>query len=140
MNKFLFILFFVFSPLVVSAQANPASVATNPASLLVDNFGGTVIATVPCLCNAGFAIIIRDFKTMMPMVLMVQPFISRINLNYSFAPGNSVLGSFHPVPTPCLNGLPPFLCIPTATAQGIIVSMPLAGVGTSLLPSRVLPI
>lgn len=140
MNKFLFILFFIFSSLILSAQANFANAAANPTTLLVDNFGGTVLSFIPCMCNGGFIIAIQDFKTMLPVMLMVQPFISRINLNYSFLPGNSVLGSFHPAPTPCLNGIPPLFCIPTATAQGIIVSMPLAGVGTSLLPSKVAPI
>ena len=134
MNKFLFILFFVFSPLLVSAQANPASVATNPTALILDHFGGRVTAVVPCICSAEFMITIVDFKTMLPMILMVQPFVSRINMNYSFLPGNAVLGSFHPVPTPCLNGLPPFLCIPTGAAQGIVTSLPFAGVGTSLRP------
>lgn len=134
MNKFLFILFFVCSPFVVSAQANPVSVATNPTALVLDHFGGRVLAAIPCICNAGFMITVFDFKTKLPIILMVQPFISRINMNYSFLPGNAVLGSFNPIPTPCLNGLPPFLCVPTGTSQGIVTSMPFAGVGTSLLP------
>ncbi len=134
MNKFLIILIFIFSPFLINAQANPVSVATNPTALLVDHFGGRILATIPCVCNAGMMITVMDFKSKVPLILMVQPFISRINMNYSFLPGNAVLGSFNLVPTPCLNGLPPFLCVPTGTAQGIITSLPFAGIGTSLLP------
>ncbi len=138
MNKFLFILLFVSVSFFTFVTTKSASAAVSPTSLLVRPFGGAVYGVRPCICNAGFMVTIQDYTTMMPINLMVIPFVSRINLNYAFLPGNGVLGSFYPTPMQCLV-FPPF-CTSIGTAIGVVVSMPLAGVGTSLLPSKVLPI
>lgn len=120
MNKFLIILIFVLSPLVVSAQASTVGSMADLLTLPIDNFGGRVLFTVPCSCpifpgfvmyvldprlisvgNLGNLTAIKDVASLkkagmdsMVKKIKVVPFIfSRINLNYMPTPGNFVLGT-----------------------------------------------
>lgn len=120
MNKFLIILFFVFSPLLVSAQGPAGGSMADLLTLPIDNFGGRVLFTVPCTCpvfpgfliyvldprlisvsNLGNLTAIKDVASLkkagmdsMVKKIKVVPFIfSRVNLNYMFTPGNFVLGT-----------------------------------------------
>lgn len=125
MNKFLFtsliiLCTFSFAPKVSNALVAPLA------------FGGKVVASIPCMCNGGLMITVLHPVTKLPIQIMVQPFISRINMNFSFIFGNSVLGTYIPTPIPCLNGI---LCLPTGTSIGFVTTLPFSGVGTSLLPS-----
>jgi hypothetical protein len=85
-------------------------------------FGGPIVAPVPCLCDAGFWIIVG---TPVPATLFVPVAFLATPLFYldkSLAPGAWWLGMYDPtVEIPCVSGVPP-ACAPIGTGGGIIIA------------------
>lgn len=188
MNKFLIILLLVFTPLISFGQTSVLESIKDLTELPIGNFGGRVLFVTPCTCpvfpgfllyvldprlfSAGDLTKLKDIKDVKSLksagldslVKKVKfiPFLSRLNLNYMFTPGNQVLGTYFSPETiskgiklltklPGLSGLSTgdnadyfagcyqyalITCIPSpdSKSEGVVTPYPFSGMGTSLAP------
>ncbi len=188
MNKFLIILLFILTPLVSFGQTSVFESIKDLTELPIGNFGGRVLFVTPCTCPVfpGFLLYVldprlfssgdltkikdvKDIKSLKnagldALVKKVKfiPFLSRLNMNYMFTPGNQVLGTHFSPETisngikilaklPGLSGLSAgnnmdyftgcyqyalIACIPSpdAASDGVVTPYPFSGMGTSLTP------
>jgi hypothetical protein len=127
---YLFIIFFVFFPLYSNAAVT-AQMDGSLTSSLIRPFGGNVLFSMYCTCSNGQYILLYDKTTLTTTPLVFQWGVSRLNRNYNImGTGQSLVGTYIPGTGVCLMYVGTgCTTIPTF---GLISTVPLSGVGTSL--------
>ncbi len=121
----------VIAGLMFSALMVPNAYAIgNPSVLVASNFGGRILATIPCTCTFNLKLILSPAAPALPAEVIFQPGISILYRYGMLVPTAWVLGRTIGSST-CWVGLIPF-CIPLPSVEGGILSPMIHMVGTSL--------